>query len=64
MRRDRSEVDDINLGLQHFYGDFNVAHARLVSSGVSDLPMPIASGALAKKLPLIRSNSRFDTYLI
>ena len=31
----RSEVDDINLGLQHFYDSFNVAHARLVSSGVS-----------------------------
>lgn len=32
----RSEVDDINLGLQHFYGDFNVVHARLVSSGIKD----------------------------
>ncbi|KAI0756516.1 hypothetical protein C8Q80DRAFT_1129062 [Daedaleopsis nitida] len=32
----RSEVDDINLGLQHFYGSFNVAHARLVSSGIRD----------------------------
>ncbi len=31
----RSEVDDINLGLEHFYGDFNVVHARLISSGVS-----------------------------
>ncbi|KAI0673624.1 hypothetical protein C8Q78DRAFT_1018090 [Trametes maxima] len=32
----RSEVDDINLGLQHFYGAFDVAHARLVSSGIRD----------------------------
>ncbi|KAH9858293.1 hypothetical protein C2E23DRAFT_803416 [Lenzites betulinus] len=32
----RSEVDDINLGLQHFYGEFNVVHARLVSSGIRD----------------------------
>ncbi|KZT08601.1 uncharacterized protein LAESUDRAFT_648271 [Laetiporus sulphureus 93-53] len=32
----RSEVDDINLGLQHFYGDFNVVHARLISSGILD----------------------------
>ncbi|TFY63310.1 hypothetical protein EVJ58_g3330 [Rhodofomes roseus] len=32
----RSEVDDINLGLQHFFGDFNVVHARLVSSGIRD----------------------------
>ncbi|KAJ7116793.1 hypothetical protein C8R43DRAFT_1038078 [Mycena crocata] len=30
----RSEVDDINLGLEHFYGDFNVVHARLISSGI------------------------------
>ncbi|ETW86799.1 hypothetical protein HETIRDRAFT_153621 [Heterobasidion irregulare TC 32-1] len=32
----RSEVDDINLGMQHFYGDFDVVHTRLVSSGVRD----------------------------
>lgn len=32
----RSEVDDINLGLEHYYGDFNVVHVRLVSSGVKD----------------------------
>jgi hypothetical protein len=35
ITRSRSEVDDINLGLEHFYGDFNVVHARLISSGVS-----------------------------
>ncbi|KAJ6520254.1 hypothetical protein C8R45DRAFT_954465 [Mycena sanguinolenta] len=34
----RSEVDDINLGLEHFYGDFNVVHARLISSGIKDYP--------------------------
>ncbi|EKM51768.1 uncharacterized protein PHACADRAFT_127622 [Phanerochaete carnosa HHB-10118-sp] len=32
----RSEVDDINLGLQHFHSKFDVAHARLVSSGIRD----------------------------
>ncbi|KAH7922843.1 S-adenosyl-L-methionine-dependent methyltransferase [Leucogyrophana mollusca] len=32
----RSEVDDINLGLEHFYGDFNVVHVQLISSGVKD----------------------------
>ncbi|KAF5312136.1 hypothetical protein D9619_002720 [Psilocybe cf. subviscida] len=32
----RSEVDDINLGLEHFYGDFNVVHVRLISSGIRD----------------------------
>jgi hypothetical protein len=35
IMQSRSEVDDINLGLEHFYGDFNVVHARLISSGVS-----------------------------
>ncbi|KAI0348125.1 hypothetical protein BDW22DRAFT_1350275 [Trametopsis cervina] len=32
----RSEVDDVNLGLQHFYGEFDVVHARLISSGIRD----------------------------
>ncbi|KAG6851344.1 hypothetical protein H0H93_005742 [Arthromyces matolae] len=32
----RSEVDDINLGLEHFYGDFNVVRASLISSGIKD----------------------------
>jgi len=32
----RSEVDDINLGLQHYYGDFNVVHARLICTGIKD----------------------------
>lgn len=39
---DRSEVDDINLGLEHFYGDFNVVHTRLISSGVSWLSRMIS----------------------
>lgn len=33
--RDRSEIDDINLGLQHYQEEFNVINARLVCSGVS-----------------------------
>ncbi|KAG6855999.1 hypothetical protein H0H87_008543 [Tephrocybe sp. NHM501043] len=32
----RSEVDDINLGLGHYYGDFDVVHAKLISSGIKD----------------------------
>jgi len=32
----RSEIDDINLGLEHFYGEFDVVHARLISSGIQD----------------------------
>lgn len=32
----RSEVDDINLGLQHYYGDFDVVHTRLICTGITD----------------------------
>ncbi|KAF8580131.1 S-adenosyl-L-methionine-dependent methyltransferase [Ramaria rubella] len=32
----RTEVDDINLGLEHFYDSFDVVHTRLVSSGIRD----------------------------
>jgi len=32
----RSEIDDINLGLQHYQEEYNVINARLVSSGVRD----------------------------
>lgn len=32
----RSEVDDINLGLEHLYGDYDVVHARLINSGIKD----------------------------
>lgn len=39
----RSEVDDVNLGLEHFYGDFNVVHCRLISSGVSPISNSHAS---------------------
>ncbi|KAJ7036184.1 S-adenosyl-L-methionine-dependent methyltransferase [Mycena alexandri] len=31
-----SEVDDINLGLEHFYGNFNVVHARMIAAGIKD----------------------------
>jgi hypothetical protein len=30
----RFEVDDVNLGLEHFYGQYDVVHARLISSGI------------------------------
>jgi hypothetical protein len=33
--RCRSEVDDVNLGLEHHYGSFDVVHSRLISSGAS-----------------------------
>ena len=36
----RTELDDINLGLEHFYGDFDVVHARLIASGVRTQAVP------------------------
>ncbi|KAJ8515767.1 hypothetical protein ONZ45_g6852 [Pleurotus djamor] len=32
----RSEVDDLNLGLEHFYGEFDFVHGRLISFGIND----------------------------
>ncbi|KAG8742607.1 hypothetical protein FRC10_001205 [Ceratobasidium sp. 414] len=33
----RFEIDDLNLGLEHFFGDtFDLVHARLLNSGVKD----------------------------
>jgi SAM-dependent methyltransferase len=33
----RFEVDDINLGLDHFAGQFDLIHIRLVGSGLKDI---------------------------
>lgn len=30
----RMEVDDINLGLPHFHGQFDLVHLRCVTSGI------------------------------
>ncbi|KAG8838014.1 hypothetical protein FRC18_006847 [Serendipita sp. 400] len=32
----RFELDDVNMGLAHFYDSFDVVHARFISSGVKD----------------------------
>jgi len=32
----RSEKDDINLGLEHYYGAFNFVHTRLICTGIKD----------------------------
>lgn len=32
----RFEIDDINLGLAHFEGQFDVVHARLIGGGMKD----------------------------
>ncbi|KAJ3549831.1 hypothetical protein NMY22_g744 [Coprinellus aureogranulatus] len=37
----RNEVDDINFGLQHFYGQYDVVHCRLISSGIKDYELLI-----------------------
>ena len=30
----RSEVDDLNIGLEHYQNFFDVAHTRLIAAGV------------------------------
>ncbi|TEB26001.1 S-adenosyl-L-methionine-dependent methyltransferase [Coprinellus micaceus] len=37
----KTEVDDVNLGLQHCYGQFDVVHVRLIASGVKDYQLLI-----------------------
>ena len=32
----RFEIDDVNLGLSHFAGRFDLVHARLISTGIKD----------------------------
>jgi hypothetical protein len=32
----RFEIDDVNNGLAHFRGQFDVVHARLIGSGLKD----------------------------
>lgn len=53
----RIEVDDINLGLEHFYNKFDIVHARLISSGVRpsfpsiSITIRLSSGPLDQRLP-------------
>lgn len=62
-------MDDINLGLQHFYGAFNVAHARLVSSGVRPQLALICFDSFPSRLRrrsvphLIKSHLQSPSYL-
>ncbi|PVF94106.1 S-adenosyl-L-methionine-dependent methyltransferase [Serendipita vermifera] len=37
----RFEIDDINLGLAHFYDQFDLVHARCVSGGINDMDKTI-----------------------
>ena len=32
----RYEIDDVNMGLSHFYDQFDVVHARLIGTGLRD----------------------------
>ncbi|KAG8830080.1 Slx4p interacting protein [Serendipita sp. 399] len=32
----RFEIDDVNMGLTHFYDSYDVVHVRLISSGIKD----------------------------
>ncbi|CAL1694319.1 unnamed protein product [Somion occarium] len=43
----RSEVDDINLGLDHYLSTFDVVHARLICTGIKDYAGLVNHMALA-----------------
>ncbi|KDR85601.1 hypothetical protein GALMADRAFT_234564 [Galerina marginata CBS 339.88] len=59
----RSEVDDVNLGLEHFYGDFNVVHARLISSGIKDYHLLIDQIAHVLRPGGLIDVSEFDFHI-
>ncbi|KAF8203920.1 hypothetical protein BJ912DRAFT_941422 [Pholiota molesta] len=59
----RSEIDDINLGLEHFYGDFNVVHARLISSGIKDYHLLIDQISRVLRPGGLIDVSEFDFHL-
>ncbi|KAF4612003.1 hypothetical protein D9613_004147 [Agrocybe pediades] len=59
----RSEVDDVNLGLEHFYGDFNVVHARLISSGIKDYHLLVDQIGFVLRPGGLIDISEFDFYL-
>lgn len=43
------EIDDIDCGLEHFYGMFDLVHTRLVQVGVKDYPKMINQAAKCLK---------------
>jgi len=59
----RSEVDDINLGLQHYHEEFNVINARLVSSGVRDYAGLIDQTSQALRPGGLVNFTEFDFYV-
>ncbi|EKM61450.1 uncharacterized protein PHACADRAFT_248069 [Phanerochaete carnosa HHB-10118-sp] len=56
----RSEIDDINLGLQHYTGEFDVSHVRLISSGIRDYDGLIDQIALTLKPGGLVDLTEFD----
>ncbi|PPQ90946.1 hypothetical protein CVT25_008257 [Psilocybe cyanescens] len=58
-----SEVDDVNLGLEHFYGDFNVVHARLISSGIKDYHLLVDQMCRALRPHGLLDISEFDFHI-
>ncbi|KAF9531824.1 hypothetical protein CPB83DRAFT_847890 [Crepidotus variabilis] len=59
----RSEVDDINLGLEHYFADFNVVHARLIAAGVRDYHRMIDQLAHVVRPGGLVDLSEFDFYI-
>lgn len=52
----RMEVDDINLGLSHYYGRFDLVHMRLVDHGLTGAS-PFLIPVFISRLPLFAISS-------
>jgi len=59
----RSEVDDINLGLQHYFGAFNVVHGRLICTGIKDYPGLIDQIAMVLRPGGLVSLTEYNFYI-
>ncbi|KAF9521300.1 hypothetical protein CPB83DRAFT_778940 [Crepidotus variabilis] len=59
----RSEVDDINLGLEHYFSGFDVVHARLIAAGISDYHHMIDQLAHVVRPGGLIDLSEFDFYI-
>jgi len=56
----RYEVDDVNLGLDHYEGQFDVVHCRLISSGIKDYYGVIRDAAACLRAGGVAEFMEFD----
>jgi len=59
----RSEIDDINLGLQHYQEEFNVVNARFIAAGVRDYAVLVDQTSQALRPGGLANFTEFDLYI-